>query len=230
VRVRSLDRCEARIVGYADRAIISVSADSTPRRRRYSVGHELGHWHHHRGRNFNCRSSDIDNAANDPLNPERQADEYAADLLMPWYLFEPMLGNAKEVDVSLLTDIADRFDTSLPATAIRIVEANIEPVIVGCYAESGRRWFRASKDVPQRWWPVAAIDKDTYAYDVLRGTRQTTHMSTVGADAWFDEPGCDEYEMKEQSIRLSNAEVLVILRIVDEHMQSEFRPRRTDHR
>jgi Zn-dependent peptidase ImmA (M78 family) len=222
VRVRKLSRCEARIVGSADRAIISVSEDSGPQRRRFSIAHELGHWELHRGRQFECRASDIDNAENSPLNPERQADEFAADLLMPWYLFKPMLGQAKHVDIALLEEMHRTFDASLPATAIRIAEANVEPVIVACYDGLGRRWFKRSKDVPDRWFPVDKLDDDTYAAEVLADRRDRTHMSTVGASAWFDADGIEEYEMKEQSLRLGDRKVLVILRITDEAMQADY--------
>jgi IrrE N-terminal-like domain len=210
VRIRKLTRCEARIVGDRDRAIISVSEDSGLQRRRFSIAHELGHWELHRGRQFG------------PLNPERQADNFAADLLMPWYLFQPMLGQAKHVDLALLEHMHRPFDASLPATAIRIADANIEPVIIACYDQTGRRWVSRSKDVPDRWYPVDRLDSDTYAADVLAGKRDRTHMSTVGASAWFDADGVDEYEMREQSIRLSDGKVLVILRIIEEAMQVDY--------
>jgi hypothetical protein len=222
VRVRKLTRCEARIVGSADRAIISVSEDSGSQRRRFSVAHELGHWELHRGQQFECRSSDIDNAANGPLDPERQADDYAADLLMPWYLFEPMLAQAKHVDLALLEHMHRAFDASLPATAIRIAEANVEPVIVACYDDNGRCWFKRSRDVPDRWFPVDKLDPDTYAADVLAGKRNRTHMSPIGADAWFDADGIGEYEIKEQSLRLGDGKILVILRITEEAMQVDY--------
>lgn len=222
VRIRMLTRCEARIVGTGDRAIISVSENSCLQRRRFSIAHELGHWELHRGRQFECRASDIDNAENSPLHPERQADEFAADLLMPWYLFEPMLAQAKHVDLALLEHMHRTFDTSFQATAIRVAEANVEPVIVACYDETGRRWFHSSKDVPTRWFPVDKLDRDTYAIDVLAGKRDRTHMSTIGANAWFDTDGIDEYEVKEQSIRLGDGKVLVILRIIEEAMQIEY--------
>ena len=45
----NLGGCEARIIGHRDRAIIRVDRSSHHRRQRYSIGHELGHWHHHRG-------------------------------------------------------------------------------------------------------------------------------------------------------------------------------------
>ena len=63
-------------------------------------------------------------------------------------------------------------------------------------------------------WPVRTF--------VLAGQRERTHMSPIGADAWFDAEGISEYEVKEQSIRLSDGKALVILRIVDEAMQEDY--------
>ena len=59
VKYRPLDRCEACITGDMERAIITVNSRSPRRRRRFSIGHELGHWQHHRGRILVCRSDDI---------------------------------------------------------------------------------------------------------------------------------------------------------------------------
>ena len=36
--------CEARIVGYGERAIIVVNSESISSRKRFSAAHELGHW------------------------------------------------------------------------------------------------------------------------------------------------------------------------------------------
>jgi Zn-dependent peptidase ImmA (M78 family) len=59
VRYRRLDGCEARIIGTGDKAIITVNANSSPRRKRFSIAHELGHWHHHRGKCSRAGSKNI---------------------------------------------------------------------------------------------------------------------------------------------------------------------------
>src|SRR5262249_39803047 len=82
VKYRRLESCEARIIGRENRAIISVEDRMPPERQRFSVGHELGHWHHHRGRCLICRYEDIGNQRLAATNPERVADGYAVDVLM----------------------------------------------------------------------------------------------------------------------------------------------------
>ena len=36
--------CEARIMGYGEKALIVVNSESIPSRKRFSAAHELGHW------------------------------------------------------------------------------------------------------------------------------------------------------------------------------------------
>ena len=58
VKRRPLTGCEARILGRGDRAIITVDNRQSKTRQRFSTAHELGHWHHHRGKTLACRSTD----------------------------------------------------------------------------------------------------------------------------------------------------------------------------
>jgi Zn-dependent peptidase ImmA (M78 family) len=91
VKYRHLDGCEARIVGHDRHAIISVNAASRLTGQRFSLAHELGHWHHHRGRCLFCTASQIGNPETGPLDPERQADDFAADLVLPHFMIWPRL-------------------------------------------------------------------------------------------------------------------------------------------
>jgi Zn-dependent peptidase ImmA (M78 family) len=128
VRYRPLDGCEARIVGAADRAIITVNQNSQRRRKRFSIVHELGHWHHHRGRCLACRVEEYKPRA--AVSPERTADGYAADLLMPNYLFRPKVREQKKLNFAAIKALADAFDSSQTATAIRLVESDDTPTIM----------------------------------------------------------------------------------------------------
>src|SRR6202165_5811695 len=79
VKYRRLHSCEARIVGRDNRAVITVDIDAIPRRQRFSIAHELGHWHHHRGRCLICRADEIGDAGRSTTDAERVADDYASD-------------------------------------------------------------------------------------------------------------------------------------------------------
>lgn len=105
VNYRPLDGCEARIIGTSRKAVISVNSRSPERRRRFSLAHELGHWHHHRGRILFCGKDDIGNFANGALNPERHADAFASDLILPNYLLVPRIQKLKKVTLSISAEI-----------------------------------------------------------------------------------------------------------------------------
>lgn len=211
VKYRQLDGCEGRIVGLGERAIITVNNRSIPTRQRFSAAHELGHWHHHRGRSFVCRSDDIGNPAKGPLDPERVADAYAADLLMPRYIFKPMASALGKVTFSAVDELRKEFKTSLTATAIRLVEYGPEPAMLICHSSKGRKWFYRPRGIPDRWFPRVDLDADSFAIDVLYGKSERSRRALMEASAWFDRWEAQKYEIYEESCRVLSDEVLTIL-------------------
>ena len=218
IKYRPLDGCEARIVGVDDRAVITVNSGAIPTRRRFSAAHELGHWHHHRGRSFVCRPEDIGNPAKGPLDPERVADGYAADLLMPPYLFTPMANQIGKTTFQAVEDLRKEFNTSITAAAIRLVEYGAEPAMLVCHAENGRRWFCRPRHIPDKWFPRDNLDADSYAMDVLHGDLERSRRVLIGADAWFDRWDAQEYEVYEETCRTIENEILTLLVFKDEEM------------
>ena len=219
VRYRLLDRCEARIIGVGDGAVITVNTRSSHRRKRFSIGHELGHWHHDRGRLLFCQAEDIGRAAPGSLSPERIADRFASNLLMPEYLFAPIARRYAKIDFEAVRKIADAFDTSRTATAIRLIEAGYFVGCLVCHGPRGRKWFARSPDVPDRWFPRDDLAPDGFAINVLFGGAQEDRFPRkIGADAWFDRWEAERYEVYEQTIRISADETLTLVRIDDDAM------------
>lgn len=211
VRFAQLDSCEARIIGYGNRAIITVEARSILPRKRFSVAHELGHWKYHRGRSFVCRSDDIGNQVRGPTDPERVADAYAADLLLPAFLFEPLARKARKATFEAIDDIRAEFQMSRTATALRMIDLGPEPAMLICHGSSGRRWFRRGRDVPDRWFPRDELDAESAAMDVLHGKCERTPRTLIGADAWFDRREAERYEVFEQTVRIATGDALTLL-------------------
>lgn len=222
VKYRTLHSCEARIVGSGDRAIISVDDRMPPRRQRFSIAHELGHWHHHRGRCLICRAEDIGNNRRGATDPERVADAYASDMVVPRYLLDPMLRDIPKPTLKAVRELATAFNTSLTAMVIKIIEANRYPLMLICHGEGGRKWFKASASIPSRWFPNGELDADSFAFQVLFGDgTEDAFPRRIGADAWFDRAGADRYEVFEQSYPLPNREVATLLLINDPAMLRE---------
>jgi Zn-dependent peptidase ImmA (M78 family) len=214
VKYRPMDNAEATIIGSVSHAVIAVNSSSIPTRRRFSLAHELGHWHHHRGQILFCGESDIGSFAGGPLDPERQADQFAADLVLPPYLARPYINKLKKLTLAGVRDIATEFEASTTATLMRIVNEDHFPILVVCHGKDKRHWFRRSNLLPNWWFPREDLDADSFAFGILHGgAAEDTFPRKNGAGAWFEFRNVDRYEILEQSFPLPNDEVLTILTI-----------------
>jgi len=210
VRYSELESCEARIIGFGDKAVITVDPRHGRERARFSIGHELGHWNFHRGRSAICRSEEIGNAASSS-HTERQADSFAADLLLPRYLFEAAAMKLRKTSFAAVSELARLFQASRTATALRLVDYGPEPSILICHSAKGRRWFKRGKDVPDRWFPRSDLDPESNAFEALYGNIDKPQPLLIGADAWFDRREAEEYEVYEQTVRAAGGDVLTLI-------------------
>ena len=217
VRYRKLEGCEARIIGRNDAAIITIGKDCSDRRRRFSLAHEIGHWTHHKGQTLVCRVEE--STPQGKMSPERVANNYAADLLMPRYLFDPAARVYPKLNFKTVHEIADTFHTSRSATAIRLVESGHSPAFLVCHGLKGRKWFARGPDVPPRWFPRDDLDADSFAFGVLYGKKPDDPMPRIiDADAWFDRRDAGKFTVHEQTIRTATDEILTLVLISDSEM------------
>lgn len=136
---------------------ILVNEASPPQRRRFTVGHELGHFlcpFHKppKGGQFLCSSDDMRLTfarKEDRLAyMEIEANRFAALLLMPLPHFRKDLRFHKGVDMNDIVALARRYETSKEATARRYVDVQGEPCAI-IVSHNGRilRIYRG-KDFP----------------------------------------------------------------------------------
>lgn len=217
VTVRPLDGAEAMIVSEGDAAVILVNERSRPERQRFSIAHEIGHWHHHRGRILFCGPGDIGNPKHDALHPERQADNFASDLILPNYMFFPRLHPIRRLRLQEIGEIAEEFRASQTATLLKVVDSRRYPIIVACYGRDGLVWFRRSEIVPSWWRLRKDLNPDTYAGQALYDSATPELWPrSMPAEEWFDFKGSDRYEVKEQAFVAAPDRVIAVLTISDE--------------
>ena len=236
VRYRPLTGCAARIVGKNDTALITVDSNSNRARQRFSAAHELGHWMHDRGEaSFSCQEAQFSKEWS-RNNPETRANRYASDLLLPEALFRPAATAYTSMDFDTVRELATIFDTSLPATAIRLAEQGPLPTMLVCYSAAGREWF-VRHSVSDSLWPPNTAKAYTYAFDLLKGNGGGETRGTVNASAWFDHPVASGFSIEEHSIRTPYNDVLSLLWWKNEDMlikieeyEDERAARRSDGR
>lgn len=206
----------ARILGFGDWAFITVDSESRRERQRFSAGHELGHWMMDRGKvaSFLCAEK-VFVTEWGADNPERRANRYATDLLLPKFMFEPRAKN-KDIVFDTVRELARDFQVSLTATAIRLVELGSFPAMIVCNEYGHRRWFFRGSDVPDVLWPRDTPGAYTSAYDLLRGSTKLEGSVDVQADGWINHPLARQYTLREDSIKIGDHFVLSLLWWKDE--------------
>jgi hypothetical protein len=108
----------------------AVEAQRSAGRRRFTIAHELGHWHLHchdvdAHARF-CRSDEVGGSADEARAAkeiEREANRFAAALLMPADLVRR---EASKVNLNVAL-LARRFDVSGPAMQVRLESLQLLP-------------------------------------------------------------------------------------------------------
>jgi Zn-dependent peptidase ImmA (M78 family) len=222
VQYRRLASCEAQIIGYKDRAVVYVSPDTSPQRKRFSTGHELGHWHHHRGRSFVCRASDIGQPIDEKSrDAERQADAYSGDLILPPFMVRPRLERLGEISLGGIAELASQFRASITATAIRTVRMTRQPLILVAHNLLGRMW---------QWPSITAgqmrvrgdVDSRSSAFVSMMGGKKLSTARKEPANYWFDRRHIEQFDVRVESFRTVEGEVLTLLRVLAPRMTEIF--------
>ncbi|MBL0027537.1 MAG: ImmA/IrrE family metallo-endopeptidase [Rhodanobacteraceae bacterium] len=121
---------------------------ATPERSRFTVAHELGHFVLHRAlqSRFECDNRGVTSGQFDGRNIEREANEFASNLLMPLDLLRRLLGDQRKVTLHLLSDIARTFEVSFEALCLRFIEATDQRAILIHWDQGFLKYQRASRN------------------------------------------------------------------------------------
>ena len=215
VEERPLTGTEARIVGSGDSAIITVNSNSRLERRRFSIGHELGHWMHDRGTvNMSC-TKDKHEQFYTGQGPEPLANAFAAELLLPAGMLLPRLTGKAPV-LETIQELAGTFQSSMTSTACRVVEMRTHPLMVVCSTKTTRRWYKAATELAELAKPLKYLGKDTLASKLFNEAGYQGQVEEVDADAWIDHPDAADYELVESSFRVTDDLVVSVLWWKDE--------------
>jgi len=219
----------ARILGVGDRAFITVDSRSVHARQRFSAAHELGHWMMDRGKlcGFTCTEKQLVTGWSGD-NPERRANRFAADLLMPTYLFAPAAKH-KQMTFATVRELCQTFETSITATAIRLVEAGSFPAMVVCSTSNGIKWKSRPHDFPSAIELHDQPGKYTNAAELLSGRQPEVNPVRVEASDWLSTPRSKHYSIIEDSMLIYENTVLSLLWWKDERQLIDLDAEEEEH-
>lgn len=196
VKRERLSGCEGQIIGTNARAIITIDSDADPRRQRFSIGHELGHWVNDRGKNLSYQCSDADmRQYSSPKSDfkkqkEVRANRFSAQLLMPNYIFGRYLAD-HEITGETVDYLSNIFNVSRTSTSIRLVELSDKPCMIVCWTSSGtRKWFFRNSIVPDSIWPHKILLRP-------KNTLSITNCVEVDSDKWLEATDVEDHTVIE---------------------------------
>ena len=150
-------------------------------------------------------------------NAERQADSYSGDLILPPFMVNPRLERLGELSLEGIAELASEFEASITATAIRIMRMTRQPLVLVAHNLLGRMW---------QWPSITAagmrvrddVDPRSLAFCCMLGSSKGFVTRKEPAGYWFDRRHIEQFDLRVQSFRTLDGEVLSLLRVLDSKM------------
>ena len=183
------DEFEGLLVALPDKSIGYININKNIRensRRRFTIAHELGHFLITTHKNeYNCSSNDMNNFKNSRSPQEIEANQFAAELLMPKHYFINEV-NDRPPSAHLVNSLTSMFETSLQSTLVRYTEMTQESIAVVLSENLKVKWALRSNNFKYYIESQVPLSPDTYAYDFFNGDDLPSDFQEVEKDAWFD--------------------------------------------
>lgn len=205
-----------------DRRGMLLKEGQDVRQRRFTIAHEIGHFAipTHSGRSVEqCLEEDV--LGGNSTNPiEAEANQFAAELLMPRAVFNADIRN-KTPSFGHIPTLADRYDVSVTACALRWVELSDERVALICVEGDRVKWKRLSKKLRYSLRPSGnRIAPECVAAAVQRGEGRFGTPEVVPPWAWLERPP-DRTEVLESTFALPRLNQVLALILVDDEVDEE---------
>jgi hypothetical protein len=180
---------------------IYYNLNGSPQRRRFTAAHEFGHYLLHRKkypRGFRSNEAAIDGRSKDGI--EREANEFAATLLMPLDDFRRRIPAKSQPDFDQLSACATRYDVSLVAVILRWLRYTERRAIIVVSRDGFIKWAWSSEAALKsgRYFTTSGPPVEVPAISCV-GRGEFNDVVRAGvlqpAGVWFNEPA------KELSIR-----------------------------
>lgn len=199
------------------RGAIVVHKNARGGRRRFTIGHELGHFliPYHRG-NKECTPADMRVArSNDPARKiEAEANRFAAGILMPKPYFRKDMRRLGDADVAHALELKRLYGTSLEATVNRYAELTDDRCAFVLSQNGLVRYVRPTRDFPRLAvksktpLPPGSVSAGAPASPL----RRPSPWSEIDRSVWLDLPdGARVPRLLEQSMRQAEGYQITLL-------------------
>lgn len=143
----NLDGKDGRIVTHDGRSIITINRGISDKgKKRFTAAHELGHFELHK--NLAVVADTQYELCNwyQTGGHEREANEFASELLMPSKIFKDLC-KGKKFNKELLFRLSEAFVVSRTAAILKFLKIGNHPVLVVCTQNNKVKWWKMSKSM-----------------------------------------------------------------------------------
>jgi Zn-dependent peptidase ImmA (M78 family) len=198
----------------AQKGIISVKSTLPERtQKRFTIAHEIGHFiiPYHKNLGSVCEASAVGRFTKTMPRPELEANEFAAELLLPAKIVRgPLQLNSPSLDT--IARVASDFDASLTATTWRFLDLTDEPCTMVWSQDGNAIWYRNSDALPIPLPLEELPAPESIAGRIFKG-RGASGCGLVDAHLWFRSSDAEKIRsLVEESLHLpSYGAVLTLL-------------------
>jgi hypothetical protein len=180
-------------------------------RKRFTIAHEIGHYVLHADARISCGSDDIESWSRTPENPERQADEFAAELLLPSAEVRQLVGKQWPSFLPIMP-LCDMFGASLTAAARKYCDLISQRCAVVYSVKRIISWIHPSPSF-NYWVPVGnKVGYDSIAARAFDGKPVPNGMEEVPAENWVSSYWLlKDARIQEQAIAMPSYEACISL-------------------
>lgn len=156
-------------------------------RKNFTVAHEIGHFvlPGHENADLVCTSAEIANWSDSAKEFEREANEFAAELLMPEVVVRNIMARSQP-SLELIGKIASSCEASMSAAAWRFCHLTGDRCAIVWSGAEGTAWSKRSEEFRFGVSLAGAARPGTFANDCFAGRDTPDRPEPVSADLWLD--------------------------------------------
>ncbi|MDI5887677.1 ImmA/IrrE family metallo-endopeptidase [Flavobacterium yafengii] len=190
VQERSLKNSDGRLVMKNGKSIVTIDSKiEFPQRKRYVLAHELGHMVLHADHTASFMDDDTTLEGYKRGPQEKEANDFAAELLMPTYKFQKAC-EGKKFTPQLLSDLASHFNTSITSIVYRYIDLGNHPLAV-FYSKQGKvQYWKKSKfmyyripDINKLDVPRNSVAEEYYRFNTIY---KNNDIQEIEKSTWFE--------------------------------------------
>ena len=210
---------------------ILINENNFPRRQRFTIGHELGHylnpWHDPgSGGKFMCKSTDMVVSQYKPNDTrqkmEVEANQFSAELLMPSKFFKAELRCLGASEIDHIVTLSNKFDVSKESLGRRYIEFQDEPCAL-IFSRNGAVSYTVKEEYfPQLdvWRKGDIIPSDTLTRNFDGQPGASSEWQEHDSEVWLR--NSNKYKsVQEQVLVQENGYRITLLTLDDEVYEDE---------